>query len=108
MIQYTMKIYHRMVIITIVYLTNFTLKIIFIKYYILHLSVPSFLFCIISYIYVPSFDSIFFFYNLLEAGTAGVMEAPLNGNGGLSIKAGGGGDVDGYNAWGATGPPACH
>ena len=59
-------------------------------------------------IYVPSFDSIFFFYNLLEAGTAGVMEAPLNGNGGLSIKAGGGGDVDGYNAWGATGPPACH
>ena len=61
-----------------------------------------------SHIYVPSFDSIFFFYNLLEAGTAGVIEAPLNGNGGLSIKAGGGGDVDGYNAWGATGPPACH
>ena len=102
MIQYTTKIWY--LIITIVYLTNFTLKIIFI---ILHLSVPSFLFCIISY-YVPSFDSIFFFYNLLEAGTAGVMEAPLNGNGGLSIKAGGGGDVDGYNAWGATGPPACH
>ena len=93
MIQYTMKI-----IVTIVHLTNFTLKIIFIILHIYYISRFLRSCSASSHIYVPSFDSIFFFYNLLEAGTAGVIEAPLNGNGGLSINAGGGGDVDGYNA----------